>query len=298
MSYFLKSFLPQFDANAELGVSERDIKVHSMSRTAEEPYQLSSESLVQEGVPQGSVTKYTFSNSKIYPGTERKYWVYVPKQYDGTQPANVMVFQDGAMYVSPEANVPTVFDNLIHKGELPVTIGIFVNPGDKGPGLPLWGGTDNRNLEYDALDDRYATFLVEELIPEVEKEYIITTDPEARGICGISSGGICAFNVAWHHPDYFRKVVSHCGSFVNIRGGNNYPSIVRRVAAKPIRVFLQSGENDLNVVFGNWLIANQDMASALEYRRYDYKFIVGEGGHSLKHGAAIFPDTLRWLWRE
>jgi enterochelin esterase family protein len=210
-----------------------------------------------------------------------------------------MVFQDGEhQYLGPNINVPIVFDNLIQRGDMPATIGLFVNPGDKGPGNPIYGGTDNRSFEYDSLGDQYARFLLEELLPQVEQRYRITGDPAGRAICGISSGGICAFTAAWERPDAFGKVVSHCGSFTNIRGGHNYPSMIRRAARKPLRVFLQSGANDIDVVFGSWPIANQDMAAALAYREYDYQFVFGEGGHSLKHGGEIFPDTLRWLWRD
>ncbi len=209
-----------------------------------------------------------------------------------------MVFQDAQLYLGPQTNIPVVFDNLIHKQEMPVTIGLFVSPGDKGPGSPILGGSDNRSFEYDSLGDQYARFLLEELLPQVEKDYKITADPDGRAICGISSGGICAFTVAWERPDAFRKVVSHCGSFTSIRGGHTYPSLIRRTEAKPLRVFLQSGAKDLDVVFGNWPLANQEMATALAYRDYDYQFVFGEGGHSLKHGGAIFPDTMRWLWRD
>jgi enterochelin esterase family protein len=209
-----------------------------------------------------------------------------------------MVFQDGESYLGSEINVPLVFDNLIHSQELPVTIGLFVNPGDKGPGTPVYGGNDNRSIEYDSLGDCYARFLIEELLPEIGKRYRITADPDGRAICGISSGGLCAFNVAWERPDAFRKVVSHCGSFADIRGGHNYPSMVRKSEKKPLRIWLQSGLRDVNVIFGNWPLANQEMASALAYRDYDYQFIFGEGGHTLSQGGALFPDTLRWLWRD
>jgi len=209
-----------------------------------------------------------------------------------------MVFQDGGrVYLGPRVNAPAVFDNLIHRKEIPVTVGLFVEPGDKGPGS-LMGGTDNRSFEYDSLSDQYARFLIEELIPEISKQVKITADPSERAICGISSGGICSFTVAWERPDAFRKVLSHCGSFANIRGGHNYPTMIRRTPMKPIRVLLQDGTNDLNNIYGNWWIANQDMASALEYRGYDYKFETGTGYHTPIHGGAIFPDTLRWLWRD
>jgi enterochelin esterase family protein len=181
---------------------------------------------------------------------------------------------------------------------MPVTLGLFVQSGDKGPGMPLWGGSDNRSFEYDSLGDQYARFLIDELLPEIEKEYWIVSVPAGRGICGKSSGGICAFTVAWERPDAFGKVVSHCGSFVNIRGGHNYASLIRRTETKPIRVFLQTGANDADVIFGNLPTANRDMAAALAYRNYDFLLVSGEGGHTLKHGGAIFPDTMRWLWRD
>ena len=265
----------------------------------DEPYALGPDSLPQPDVPHGDLLPFHWSSSRIYPGTERDYWLYVPRQYDPTQPACLMVFQDGqSHYLSPDINVPIVFDNLIHKREMPVTLGLFVNPGDKGPGMPIWGGTDNRSLEYDSLNDHYARFLLEELLPEVEQGYRLTSDPAGRAICGISSGGICAFTVAWERPDAFRKVVSHCGSFAALRGGETYPSLIRRAAPKPLRVVLQTGAADLDVVFGNWPLANRQMAAALAYREYDYQFVFGEGRHTLKHGGAIFPDTLRWLWRD
>lgn len=281
------------------GMSQTDQLAFVASLSLNESYTLGPDSEEQAGTPRGTVTQYHWTSQHIYPGTSRDYWVYVPQQYDGVQPACLMVFQDGGtQYLTPSIQVPFVFDNLIHKGEMPITIGLFVNPGDTGPGMPIYGGDDNRSVEYDLLGDQYARFLIEELIPELKQHYTITDDPAGRAICGISSGGICAFTVAWERPDAFAKVVSHCGSFANIRGGHNYPSLIRKTEAKPIRVFLQGGSNDLNVVFGNWPIANQDMASALAYRGYDYQFVFGEGGHTLKHGGAIFPDTLRWLWRD
>ncbi len=264
---------------------------------AGEPYRLGPDSLPHAGVPRGTVTAHHWRSPSVYPGTERDYWLYVPQQYDASKPACLMVFQDGLTYQSPEVAAPIVFDNLIHNGEMPVALGLFVNAGDRGPGTPLYGGFENRSFEYDSLSDQYARLLIEELIPEVAARYAITSDPDGHAICGLSSGGICAFTVAWERPDVFRKVVSHCGSFTNMRGGHNYPSLIRRSDPKPLRVFLQSGTADLDVVFGSWPLANQDMAAALAYRDYDFQFVMGEGGHNLKHGGSIFPDTLRWLWR-
>ena len=280
------------------GMSPADQANAGKSMNAANHYALGVDSLAKAGVAKGTVSRYHWKSEKIYPGTERDYWLYVPAQYDGTEPANLMVFQDGALYLGEQINTCTVFDNLIHAGEIPVTIALFVNPGDKGPGLPIWGGTDNRSIEYDSLGDTYARFLEEELLPEVEKTYKLVSDPGGRAICGISSGGICAFTVAWERPDLFGNVISHVGSFTDIRGGHNYPPLIRRTETKPIRLFLQAGSNDLDVVFGNWPLANQAMASALHFKGYDYQFVMGDGGHNLHHGGAIFPDTLRWLWHK
>ena len=280
------------------GISPQDQAAFDAGRNGVEPYTPGPDSLPQAGVPRGVVTRYHWTSDRVYPGTERDYWLYVPSQYDASQPACLMVFQDALAYLGEQVNAPIVFDNLIHKHEMPVTIGLFVMPGDKGPGNPIWGGSDNRSFEYDSLGDRYARFLIEELLPEVQANHAISADPACRAICGMSSGGICAFTAAWERPDAFRKVVSHCGSFANIRGGHNYPWLIRSTLAKPLRVFLQGGSRDLDILYGHWPIANQDMAAALAYKQYDYQFVFGEGFHTLKHGGAIFPDTLRWLWRD
>ena len=268
-------------------------------RTSAADYPLGPDSLKQTGVPAGAVTKHTWKESKVFPGTERDYWVYVPAQYDAAKPACVMVFQDGQGYVSEtgHSRVPTVFDNLIHQKAMPVTIGIFINSGS----LPSQADNkprSNRSFEYDTLSDAYARFLLEELLPAVGQEYRLTDDPQGRAICGISSGGICAFTVAWERPDAFSKVISYVGSFTNIRGGHIYPALIRKTEKKPIRVFLQDGENDLDNLHGNWPLANRQMAASLKFAGYDYRFEMGSEGHNAKHGAAILPEMLRWLWRD
>ncbi len=276
----------------------RDRAAFEASLGGAEPYALGQGSLPHDGVPRGEVLAFRWLSSRVYPGTARDYWLYVPQQYRAARAASLMVFQDGGLYLGPLVNAATVFDNLIHQGAMPPTLGLFVDPGDTGPGTPLYGGSDNRSFEYDSLGDRYARFLIDELLPEIGRRYNITGDPAGRGVCGISSGGICAFTVAWERPDAFRKVVSHCGSFANIRGGDAYPALIRRADPKPLRVFLQSGARDLDVVFGSWPLANQQMAAALAYAGYDHQFVFGAGGHTLAHGGAIFPDTMRWLWRD
>ena len=263
-------------------------------------YKLGPNSMKKDGVPQGKVEGPMTWKSQIFPGTSRDYYLYVPAQYDGSTPAALMVFQDGHQYIHPEREyrVATVFDNLIHAGEMPVTIGLFINPGHKGDEVPKspWK-SNNRSFEYDSLGDQYARFLIQELIPEIAGRYKLTEDREMRAICGVSSGGICAWTAAWERPDYFSKVLSHIGSFTNIRGGHVYPSLIRKTEAKPIRIFLQAGSNDLDNQHGNWPLANQQMAAALKFKGYDYRFVLGDGGHTHKHGGALLPESLRWLWR-
>jgi len=267
-------------------------------------YDLGADSKPQEGVPKGTISEHEWTSTKAFPGTTRRYSVYVPKQYNGSKPAALMVFQDGHAYQSSNGDfrVPVVFDNLIHAGDMPVTIGVFIDPGHKGE-LPKKRGwrprPSNRSIEYDTLSPTYSDMLINEILPQVEKNYRLSKDPELRAICGISSGGICAFTVAWERPDQFRKVLSHVGSFTNIRGGHDYPAIIRKhPEVKPIRVFLQDGSNDLDNQHGNWPLANQQMAKALAFRKYDYKFVYGDGGHNGSHGGAILPESLRWLWRD
>jgi enterochelin esterase-like enzyme len=264
-------------------------------------YVLGPDSQVQAGVPKGTLTKHQFTTSQVFPGTERDYWVYIPAQYkaDGP-PACVMVFQDGIWYQDPKGQhrVPVVFDNLIHKGEMPVTVGVFVNPGTFPGKTDTQKPRSNRSFEYDSLSPAYAQFLEQDLLPEIAKKVKLRTDGAGRAICGISSGGICAFTVAWERPELFSKVLSHVGSFTNIRGGDVYPGKIRKTPNKPIRVYLQDGSGDLDNEHGSWPLGNLQMAAALKYKGYDYQFAYGDGGHNGKQGGVMLPDSLRWLWRD
>ena len=271
-------------------------------RAEDSDYKLGPDSMEKPDAPHGKVTKMPPWTSKIFDGTVRDWWIYVPAQYDPAKPACLMVFQDGGGYVSPTGSfcVPTVFDNLIAAKEMPVTIGVFINPGVVPPpeGVKDAKPRSNRSFEYDTLSDQYVRFLEKEILPEVAKDYNLSKEAKDHAICGISSGGICAFTAAWERPDLFGKVMSHVGSFTNIRGGDVYPGLIRKTEHKPIRVFLQDGSNDLDNMFGSWPLAAQSMAKALEYSKYDYKFVYGTGHHSGVHGGAILPDSLRWLWRD
>jgi hypothetical protein len=290
-------------------------------------YPLQPDSLVQPDVPRGNLLGPFEFHSRILAGTVRRYWIYVPAQYEKTKPASVLVFQDGQRATNPDGalRVPVVLDNLIHRGDIPVTIGIFITPGHLAETYPDTLGMSNPNnraAEYDALDDRYARFLVEEMLPSVASRYSLTDDPRQRAIGGTSSGAICAFTVAWHRPDVFRKVISIIGSYVSIGyrpaqdgqpmvpGGDLYPGLIRKSPIRPLRIFLQDGSNDLDNQHGNWFLANQQMLASLTWAnaeadrqkssgpRYEVTHVWGDGAHSDAHGGALLPDILRWLWRD
>ncbi|MCW0219189.1 MAG: alpha/beta hydrolase-fold protein [Prosthecobacter sp.] len=264
-------------------------------------YKLGPLSQENASVPKGQVIPMPAHESQIYPGTTRDWWIYVPAQYKAEQPANLMVFQDGHDYVGLKGawRVPTVFDNLIASGDMAPTIAIFINPGHSGSAKPAsaWK-SNNRGKEYNTLGNTYARFLLEEIIPQVTKDYRLTNDPEGWAIAGASSGAICAFTVAWERPDKFRKVFSTIGSFVDLAGGNAYPSIIRLTERKPLRIYHQDGANDLDNPYGNWPLANQQMDKALTYMGYDHHFELGDGQHNSKHGASLFPEAMKWLWRK
>ena len=262
----------------------------------QEQYPVHPDSKKQAGVPSGKVTHAKFADSTVYLGTDRDYCIYVPAQYKPGQAASLMVFQDGKDYVN--GTTFNALDNLIHRGDIPVMIGVFVNPGVVPAQNENAQARFNRSLEYDDMSDRYSLFLIDELLPHIERAHGVTfsTDPNQRGIIGASSGAICAFNAAWHRPDSFRRVYSTIGTYVGIRGGDEIPTLIRKTEPKPLRIFLQDGENDQNQYDGDWWIANQMMQRALKFSGYELKHVWGEGGHNRKHGNAIFPDAMRWLW--
>lgn len=245
--------------------------------------------------PKGTLKAMPKHTSAVFNGALRDWWVYTPPGLKPNEEAALMVFQDGQ---GPKDWVPTVFDNLIAKGQMPKTVAVFLPPGT------FADGRSDRSFEYDTLSDAYDRFLLEEILPLVEKDVKLSHDPAKRAICGISSGGICAFTAAWQRPDQFGKVASFIGSFTDIAsgptliaGGHNYPALIRKSDAKPIRVYLQDGRNDLDNVHGNWPLANQTMAAALKFKGYDYRFDYGNGNHSDRYQRAHFPSVLRWVWR-
>jgi gluconolactonase len=265
-----------------------------------ETYSVDSASVEHAGVPKGEILQFTFSSSKIFPGTWRQYWVYVPAEYKADKPACVYVNQDGIQY-----KAPVVFDNLIYNKEMPVTIGIFINPGIvKSKDTAHVADRYNRSFEYDGLGSDYVKFLLEELLPEVEKQK--TSDGRAiklskngndRAIGGSSSGAICAFTAAWERPDAFSRVFSSIGTYVGLRGGDRYPGLVRTYEPKPIRIFLQDGANDMNIFGGDWWKANETMERALTFSGYEVQHVWGEGSHNGIQATAVFPLAMRWLWK-
>jgi sugar lactone lactonase YvrE/enterochelin esterase-like enzyme len=264
-------------------------------------YEAGPDSKPQPGVPKGETLKFSFNNSKIFPGTSREYWVYIPAQYTPDKPACVYIGQDGI-----QLQAPTVFDNLIHKKEMPVTIGIFVMHG-KVNATNAASALDrfNRSYEYDGLGDSYARFLLEELLPDVENKKTsdgrpirISHNGNDRAIGGLSSGAIAAFTAAWERPAEFTRVFSCIGTYVGLRGGHVYPTLVRKFEPKAIRIFLQDGSNDLNIYAGDWWMENQTMERALTFAGYEVQHIWGDGAHNGKQATAVFPDALRWLWKD
>ena len=277
----------------------------------------------QDASPKGELKGPFEFHSEILEGTVRRYWLFIPAQYQASQPASVLVFQDGQRATNPNGPIRAhqVMENLIAKGAIPVTIGIFITPGNRSESYPNDLGMknpNNRAREYDALNDRYTRFIVEEMLPHVEKEYNLTDNPEERVICGTSSGAIAAFTVAWNRPDVFRKVYSSIGSFVSIGfrpnedpiklGGQDYPAFIRREPIRPIRIYIQDGNRDLSNKWGDWFLANQQMVSAMKYAnkvadeknegeaRYELKAVWTDGEHNDKHPGALLPEALTWLW--
>lgn len=277
------------------------LQLQALSQSQTERYPVDSASVEHAAVPKGEVLKFTFDNSKIFPGTSRDYWIYVPKQYDAAKPACVYVNQDGIQW-----KAPIVFDNLIYKKEMPVAIGIFITPGRvKAPNNHTALDRLNRSFEYDGLGDNYVRFLLEEIFPEVEKQKTsdgrpirLSKNGNDRAIGGSSSGAVCAFTAAWERPNAFSRVFSSIGTYTGLRGADRYPILIRKYEPKPIKIFLQDGTNDLNIFAGDWWKANETMERALTFSGYEVNHVWGEGQHNGQHGTAIFPQAMRWLWKD
>jgi enterochelin esterase-like enzyme len=294
------------------------VSIVGFAQTAPPPnpdiqYRLGPDSLPQEGVPKGEIKGPFTLPSQAYPGTQHTYWIYVPAQYDASVPASLMIFNDGQAFMNPEGDMraQNVMDNLVYRREIPVMIGLFINPGRRPdqpePNLKEWGDrTTNRPTEYNTLDDKYARVIVDELLPVLYKDYNISKDPDRHGIGGSSSGAIAAFTVAWERPNHFRKVLSNVGSFTNLRGGDAYPELIRKSDKKPIRIFLVDGRNDNRALRPDgtydqrrdWFYQNVRMKDALTEKGYEVNYIWGIGKHGQKQGGAALPEMMRWLWRD
>ncbi len=282
-------------------------------------------SYLQLGVPSGKLSEKLIHTSKIYDGMKSEYWIYVPAQYDSKIPAAVMVFQDGQAYIDRSGGIPVLnaIDNLIAQKKIPVMICVFIRPGDisGSPSTPTYnfvkGHSDKwgrplrdamRSTLYDTVSDRYARFLRDEVLAEVGAQYNLRQDAYSHAITGGSSGGICSFNAAWQMPDYFSRVLSWIGSYTNIQwkedpairdGGQDYPDKILREPKRNIRIWLQDGAEDMeNPRWGSWPLANIRMANSLKTMDYDFHFAFGKGTHNDAHGAAEFPESMIWLWRD
>jgi len=296
-------------------------------------YPFTPDSLEQPNVAKGQLLGPYEFHSNVFAGTVRQYWVYVPAGYDPKTPPNLLVFQDGQRATNPQGalRIPTALDNLIARGDIPPTLGVFVTPGNVSEHYPTnlgMSNPDHRAEEYDAVSDDYGRMLIDELLPEVAKSYSFASDPHHRIIGGTSSGAIAAFTVAWNHPEAFGNVISFIGSYTSIGmhpatattlfvpGGDTYPGLIRKSPIRPLRIFIQDGSNDLDNEHGNWFLANQQMVKAIQWAnanadapadkragpmtqdqtaRYDLRYVWGDGSHSDQHGGAVLPDVLRWI---
>ena len=241
----------------------------------------------------GVVKEFSFAESRIYPGTRREGSVFIPAQYDPARPACVYVRQDG--YNPAEKGF---LEGLIDAGDMPVTVGVFIRPGDIPAPMPGTMGRRNRCFEYDAVGDAYARFLVEELLPFVARQFNLnlSTNGNDRCIAGGSSGGIAAFNAAWHRPDAFTRVYANSGSFVAFRGGHEFPTLIRKFEARPIRAYLTTGTHDMVNCAGDWYLLDQEMDKALGFAGYDYEFHALEGPH-VAGWNEHFPAAMRFIWK-
>ena len=312
-----------------IGRLERDEVAMGRAEWNKELYPLPKAYQRRAGAPRGKIVGRTMEDSAFYPGTKHKYWIYTPAQYDEKTPADLVLFLDGQMYFMPvleerdlrgtmsdilEAipaegeialpegadHVTDLLDNLIADGKIPPTIAVFLAPGYPGPGEPVYGtskGITNRSVEYDTVSDWFARFVAEEFLPMALEGYAITADSMRHSVVGISSSGIASFAVAWYANHLFGNVIAASPSFGNIRGGNIWPSVIRTTdEQKNLRACMCVGKYDADIIFGGWILANRDVASALNYRGYDFRLIINEMGHSLTFLKYMIPQALAWFY--
>ena len=288
------------------GRSNNDV-IEALNRAEDVVYNPCPEAFPPPEVERGKTLTFAdWDGGAAYAGLARNLCVHVPPGIKTGDKVSLIICNDGRLYIDEhgQVRVPKVLDSLSASGDVRPVIGIFIDPGRK----PEWqaaSGTDldnpilrQRSDEYDVITPDYGAFLLERVIPFVlgKTGLSLSDKPSDRVICGVSSGGIAAFTAAWFYPHQFGSVLSHCGSFTNIRGGHAFPYLVRTTQRKPLRVFLQSGSGDAQTPYGDWPTANQMMAASLKYAGYDFRFEYGVGGHNLRHGGAIFAESLRWLW--
>jgi enterochelin esterase family protein len=253
------------------------------------------------GVPRGKLSEKQTITSRVFDGMKADYWFYASPGVDPQTPAAFMIWQDGQGQANPNApmRVMTVTENLIQQKLVPPLVHVFIAPGHSPDGKAM------RSIEYDTVSDRYARFVLEEVVPEVEKVYKLRTDAYSRAIAGGSSGGICAFNAAWFLPDKFARVLSWVGSFTSIQwhpeqkldGGNIYPFKVRKEPKRNIRVWMSDGSDDLENDHGSWPLQNIQLANSLKMKDYDFHFRFGTAAHGGAQASLDMPEALTWLWR-
>ena len=263
-------------------------------------YVVGPDSLPQPNAPAGKSFKFDLNDSKVYPNSTRTITVYVPAAYQADKPACVYIGLDGLGF-----RAPVVFDNLIAQHAMPVTIGIGLQPGWVNSATPPENPRYQRSLEGDSMTDQLARFILEDVLPAVEKHttpdgkpILLSHDPNDRAVGGASTGGIGAFNLVWRRPDAFRRAFVSIGTFVGMHGGERFYIEVRKTEAKPIRVFMEDGIHDQQRDMGDWWMSNQTMERALKFAGAQLNHAWGVGTHSPKHAELVFPDAMRWLWQD
>ena len=281
------------------------------------------DSYLKPGVPTGKLSEKHVITSKIFDGMQSDYWTYTPAQYDPAKPAALMVWNDGQQFINRDSTsirLLEVIDNLTYEKKLPVIVWVFTMPGiaTMAEGTPFYQAVQKvakadtqaartsalRGVEYETVSDRYARFLRDELMPEVQANFNIRNDAYSRAIAGLSSGAQGAFTAAWEQPEQFSRVLAWVTPFGASQwqpgvqdGANVFPFLIRREPKKNLRIWLQDGSDDLENPNGSVPFQNLQVANSLKLKEYDFHLSFGVGGHSPMQGSAEFPESLTWVWR-
>ena len=263
------------------------------------------EHYLKPGTPQGKLSEKLSHTSRIYEGMQADYWIYTPAQYQPGTPAAVMFWTDGEVHIGRDSGsrALNVWDNLTQEKKIPVIVQVLVSPGSRG-------AERLRSVQYDSVDDRFARYVLEEILPEVAKTHNLRQDGYSRAIAGDSSGATAALNAAWWRTNEFSRVLLRIGSFTSIQwqrhgdgltskdGGEIFPFLIRKSPKKNLRIWMQDGVGDLENEHGSWPAANLALVNSLKLKGYDFRMSWGNGSHSRGGGNVEMAEEMTWLWRD